>query len=519
MNSHLNSHLNLPLLLGVDCGTSVVKSVVFNHDGHEVFSARRDMPVVSPGSGASEVDMVAAWEAAAATISDVAAAVGADSIGAIGVSGTACGVWPMDETGTPVRRAILWNDGRASSIISRWQASGFYQQVFALSANAPFPGYPLSSLCWLLEHEPAVLDKSRWLLFHKDWIRYNLTRRVCTDPSDVSYFPGDIRGCGYSDHLLRETALIDYRDRLPSIAQSHEVVGEIDDRAAARTGLRPGTPVVAGAVDVVASALGGGAYQPGQACSILGTSFLNSLVVAEPAFEPADSGVTACMPGQRWLRSLVNTTGTLGIDWMIDTLLADDSRKAGESESELFERVEQTIHAVPPGADGLIFLPYLNTAGMVSPFAEPNARAQFFGLSMEHTRAHLMRAVYEGIALAMRDGYDAMNQPIHEVLLVGGGARSAFWSQLFADVTGRRIVVPEGREFGARGAAILAGVGTGRFASFEDAIARAVHVGHVFEPRPEYTDVYTTLLDLYRHLYMTSRESWLLRRRILDKLN
>jgi sugar (pentulose or hexulose) kinase len=506
-------------LLGVDSGTSVVKSVVFDMDGREIAVAHRDMPIVSPFPGASEVDMYGAWMAAVDTIREVVATVGAESIAAIGLCGTACGVWAIDEQGQPVRTAILWNDGRAANVISEWQANGFFSEIFAVSANAPFPGYPLSSLSWLLNQEPQVLQRARWLLFHKDWIRFNLTGDIHTDVSDVSYFPGDARERGYSYALLERAGLHKLRDRLPPVAQSHDIVGEVNDAAATRTGLNAGTPVVAGAVDVVASALGGGAHRTGQACSILGTSFLNSLVVARPTFVPADSGVQACMPEGQWLRSLVNTTGTLGIDWMIKHLAGEERARAGNSEARVFELIEQVVGSVPAGSDGLVFLPYLNTSGIISPFTEPNARAEFFGLSIEHTRAHLMRAVYEGIALSMRDCYDAMNQPVHEVALVGGGARSAFWAQMFADATGRRIVVSEGREFGARGAAVLAGVGTGLFASLEDAMTQTVHASRTYEPRAEFTRVYSGIYELYQQRYHAGREGWSLRRRVMDQLS
>jgi sugar (pentulose or hexulose) kinase len=271
---------------------------------------------------------------------------------------------------------------------------------------------------------------------------------------------------------------------------------------------------VAGAVDVVASALGGGAYRAGQACAILGTSFLNSLVTAEPAFIPVESGVQAVMPGGGWLRSVVNTSGTINIDWLIAQLASEERAAAGASGESVYAHIESSIADVPPGANGVVFLPYLNTAGIVSPFSEPNARGLFFGISMRTTRADLMRAVYEGTALAMRDCFDAVGQPCEEVILVGGGARSAFWSQMFADATGRRIVVTEGSEFGARGAAILAGVGVGLSPSFDEAVASMVRPARVYTPNADAARMYSAVYPLYQHLCHSSREAWSLRRGI-----
>jgi sugar (pentulose or hexulose) kinase len=508
-----------PYILGVDSGTSVVKSVIFDLTGTEIAVARRPMPVVNPRPGESEIDMVAAWTATAETITEVVKAVGSEAIAAVGISGTACGFWPIDEQGRPVRQAILWNDGRAADIISEWQTSGLYSRIFAISGNAPFPGYPLSLLRWLDTHEPDTLQRTRWLLFHKDWLRYNLTGDIHVEQADVSYMPGDIRSRGYSETLLELCGLAAYRDRLPPVVHSHDVVGQVTEAAAARVGLRVGTPVVAGAVDVVASALGAGVHQPGQACSILGTSFLNSLAMAQPSFEPPESGAQACLPNDVWLRSLVNTSGTLNIDWLIDNLALPEQKLTESSGRSVFDHIEETISQVPPGAHGLVFHPYLNTSGIVSPFAEPTARAQFFGLSMEHSRADLMRAIYEGVALSMRDCYDSIGQPVEEVILVGGGAQSKLWAQMFADATERRILVTDGTELGARGVAILAGVGAGLYDSLSAAIEATIRIAKTYTPQPGPARAYRAMYELYRHLYLNAREGWQLRRRVLETLN
>jgi sugar (pentulose or hexulose) kinase len=506
-------------LLGVDSGTSIVKSVVFDLHGAEIAVARRDMPLVSPKPGWSEVDMRAAWEATADTIAEVVQNVGLDNISAVGISGTACGAWLIDENGQPLRNAILWNDGRAADVIAEWQAEGVYKRIFEISGNAPFPGYPLSTLRWLMRHEPQTLENARWFLFHKDWLRYNLTGEIHAEEADISYFPGDISNRSHSDELLMLAGLIAYRDRLPPILRSHDLAGTITESASNRTGLRVGTPVVAGAVDVVASALGGGVYRPGQACAILGTSFLNSLIVSEPSFTPVESGVEAAMPAGGWIRSVVNTSGTINIDWLVDHLAGEERALAEKTGRSIYDHIEETVAVVPPGANGLTYLPYLNTAGIISPFADPNARGLFFGLSLENTRADMMRAIYEGTALAMRDCFDAIGQPVDEVILVGGGARSAFWSQMFADATGKRIVIPEGTEFGARGGAILAGVGTGVFTSFDEAVSATVRPARVYTPNPEAARIYEAVYELYCHLYNNAREGWHLRRKILDDLN
>ncbi len=507
-------------LLGIDSGTSVVKSVIFDLEGREVAIARRETPVICRTAVSSEVDMLAVWRLTAQTVTDVIAAVGgAAQIGGVGVCGTCCGVWAVDDGGHPVRDALLWNDGRAADVIAAWGGNGFARRVWDVSANVMFPGYRLVALRWLADHEPETLARTRWILHHKEWLLYQLTSEISSDESDAGYFPGDLRARGYSDALLEEAGLGHLREKLPPVVPSHQVVGAISEKASALTGLRAGTPVVAGAVDVVASTLGGGAYKPGQACSILGTSFLNTLVSAEPTFEPAEAGVQTCMPEGRWARSLVNTTGTLGIEWMVRNLAEPERREAEASGTRVFDLIEAQVMQVPIGARGIMFLPYLNSAGIISPFVEPHARGQFFGLSVEHTRFDMMRAVYEGIALAMRDCYAAIPQPVEEVRLVGGGARSAFWAQMFADASGKRILVPGGTEFGARGAAILAGVGTGAFGGFDQAMAAFVRPDQTYTPDPLNATAYARLYDLYRHLYQNDRASWALRHAVMNDLS
>jgi sugar (pentulose or hexulose) kinase len=503
-------------LLGIDSGTSVVKSVLFDLHGNEVAIARREMPIVSRIPGGSEVDMRQVWALTAETIAEVVRSIDARAIAAVGVSGTACGFWGIDEHGEPVRHAILWNDGRAADVLFDWQKSGFFERIFDVSGNTPFPGYPLSTLCWLNQHEPDTLARTRWLLFHKDWLRYNLTGTVHSDLSDVSYFPGDIRARTYDHALLTGAGIAHCIEKLPPAAPSEQIVGYVTTEASALTGLAEGTPVVAGAVDVVSSLLGGGAYRAGQSCSILGTSFLNTLVIPEPSFVPPGTGVQACIPDGLWARSLVNTSGTMCIDWMVENLATDEQRAAAQNGN--YRLIEDAVRAVPAGSRGLIFLPYLNTAGIISPFAASDARGEFFGLCMEHTRADMMRAIYEGVALSMRDCYDVVRHPIDEIILVGGGARSEFWAQLFADATGKRLLIQEGTEFGARGVAILAGVGAGVYPSLGAAMSACIRPARVYTPRPEFTRLYDALYPLYTHLYQHARDAWELRRKVLAQL-
>lgn len=498
-------------LLGIDAGTSVVKSVVFDLAGNEVAIAKRDTPLEHPFPNASEGNMQTLWQLTAETIREVSGQVDVSEITAVGIAGTACGVWAIDKNLQPLRNAIFWNDGRAADVIAHWQENGFFKRSFEISGNAPFPGYPLSALSWLKENEGETLEQTHYLLFHKDWLRLQLTGEIATDISDVGYFPGDIRKRIYSAELLQGAGL-EISDKLPTPHESSALVGRITREASEQTGLKENAPVVAGAVDVVASLIGGGVIKAGQAGSVLGTSFLNSLVSTQPIFQPENTGVQTCMPDGLWVHSLVNTTGTLAIEWMLETIAKDIT---GENRYDTLAEIAQSA---PVGSRGLVFLPYLSTAGIISPFANAMARGQFFGLSTEHGRAEMIRAVYEGLALAMRDCYSVMEQKVESVVVVGGGARSHFLMQLFADVTGKQILVTNGTEFGARGVALLAGVGAGIFESLEQAVQVCVRIERNYEPNLKHTNAYTELYKLYRHLYQNAAEAWSLRQNILSHL-
>jgi sugar (pentulose or hexulose) kinase len=506
------------LLLGIDVGTSVVKCVLFDTHGHEIAVARRESPVQRPHPNWSEADMDTVWARVLEALGEVAADGRGVRVAAVGITGTCCGAWLVDAAGRPVRTAILWNDGRAADIVAEWQGSGQMSEIFAISGNALFPGYTLAVLTWLQRHEPETLARARWLLHSKDWIRFKLTGEIAAEESDCSYIPFDIRRRALSPELFELAGIGEHVRLLPPMRQGFEPAGTVTPAVTAATGLPAGTLVVAGLVDVVASTLGAGAWRPGQACSIVGTSALNSLVSARPIFAPPDVGVQAVMPGGAWLRSLVNTSGTLNLDWMLDVLAAAEKERAAADGSDVFDLIEEAIQDLPIGADGVIYHPYVNTTGVISPFVNPTARAQFFGIGVHHTRAHLMRAVYEGVALSMLDSYENMPERCDEVLLSGGGARSAFWAQMFADATGRRVLVAEGSEFGARGAAMMAGIGAGIYRDLAAAAAIA-QVARVHEPDPDAHSLYRALYELYRELYRRLGDVWWLRHRILEQLD
>lgn len=507
-------------LLGIDAGTSVVKAALFDRGGREIAATMRRTKLQAPQPGWAEASMPETWNATIDSIRELLAVSGiaAEQIAGVGLSGNMIGAWLIDEQGEPVRNGIYWADGRTQTLIEQLDAErpGFMSEIFSYSASVMQQGCTMPLVRWLADHEPDNLARARYVLQCKDWLRYKLTGVIQTEQSEVGGLPGETRTQTYADDVFEILGIAEFRDKFAPIVPSEAIVGGITDEAAQLTGLVAGTPVAAGAGDVPAVSLGVGAVEPGLACSILGTTSINGLVVGEPIFEPRDIGLLFYIPHDRWLRALANVSGTTNLDWFIAQFCPVE-RDAATSQADLFARLESLAEQSRVGANGVLYHPYLSAVGVIAPIYEPAARAQFFGLTIDHTRADMLRAVYEGMALAIRDCYGAVDFPLDEIRLSGGGARSAYWSQIIADCVGVRVVVPQGSEFGAKGAALLAGVGIGWFDSIAEAAADTVTIARIHEPnralRPIYDENYALYIDLRERL----RPAWQqgVRRRML----
>lgn len=508
-----------PQLLGIDVGTSIVKAVVFDRDGRAIASAHRVPRLTHPRMGWSEADMEALWRDVVTVVAEAVAKDGVEpsAIQGLGVSGTCCSSWLLDEHGAPVRDAILWNDGRAAGIVREWHESGLMDELFAVSGNVVFPGYTVAVLRWLKDNEPETLRRARHSVFCKDWIRFRLTGEIAVEHTDVSAVPYDIREGRFSEEVFTACGVPEALALLPPPRDPGEIVGHLLPAVAAETGLPAGLPVVAGMMDVAATTFGTGAIRPGQACSIVGTSFLNCFLLDAPSFDPPGVGVQMRTVDGTWLRAMVNTAGTVNLEWFLDTLCPAERADPALAGGGIYRWAEAEAARIPVGAGGIVYHPYLANAGVVSPFFHPAARGQFFGLSVDHGRAHMLRAVYEGVALSMRDCAEAIPTPIDEWFMAGGGSRSDFWCQMFAHCTGRTILVPEGEEFGARGVAMLAGIATGLYADPVDAARTVSRIRRRFVPDPAVTARYARLHELYKDIHRHLRDDWWLRFKILSE--
>ncbi|MBN2470881.1 MAG: carbohydrate kinase, partial [Anaerolineae bacterium] len=462
-----------------------------------------------PYVGWSEADMAETWEMVVACVRDLLKRAGTASerIAAVGVTGNMVGAWLVDKTGTPVRRAILWNDNRTQSWIDEQLARrpDFMSRIFQSSGSVMQQGCTLPVLRWLATHEPESLDRARAVLCCKDWIVYRLTGTLQLDVTEAAVLPGSARERSYSMAMLEHIGIADHAHLLPQVVMPDTIVGTIQPGIADLMGLRAGTPVVAGVGDVPAVTIGIGAVEAGTACTILGTNILNGVVVDVPIFEPPDLGLLFTLPDNLWMRTMVNVAGTTNLDWFIANFCRDLRE---QSSGSIFEQLEALAIESGLGARGVLYLPYLSTQGIITPFVEPRARAEFYGVHNNHTRGDFVRAIYEGVAISIRDSFAVIPGQVETMRLAGGGARSPFWSQMIADCTGIEVQVPSGHEYGAKGVALLAGVAIGWYANLSEAMQTAVQISRIYQPDPARQVEYTALYAKYRALQKALPPVW-----------
>jgi sugar (pentulose or hexulose) kinase len=467
--------------LGLDIGTSVIKAAVFDHRGCQVGEASERIRLSTAPLGWSEINGDHVWAAAVRVIRALiqTGRVPASAIRGVGITGVMVGAWLIDSGGALQRPPILWNDARAQGVVDRLRAKrpDLVSRVFAHSGSVMQLGCILPVLAWLKENEPDTLARASHVLCSKDYIRYRLTSEIATDESEAAMAPGSAAKRDFHSEQLALLGIEDLAFLLPPVRRSEDLAGRITTTAAAETGLCAGTPVAIGTGDTAACVVGAGALASGDAVSVLGTTCLNGVVFDRPVFEPRDLGLLFIVPGRRWMKTMVNVAGTTVLDWTLASLCPDIG--AGD---QPYETLGEIAASASPGAGGALFVPYLSASGVIAPRIEPRARASFLGLAPQHGRPELVRAVYEGVAYAIRDCYEAIGGAGGRIRLTGGGARSPFWSQMIADVTHCRVEIPEGTQFGAKGVALCGAVAAGDFNSLSEAVEATYALSQAYDP-------------------------------------
>ena len=475
------------MFLGIDLGTSSLKALVLDVDGSIVGTGSAAYPLLTPQPGWAEADPEAWWQAAAIAVPQ-AAGVHASEIAAIGLSGQMHGVVLSDELGHALRPAILWADSRTRRQLATY--SELSPELRRKLANPMATGMAGPTLLWLKEHERLLYRQAQWALQTKDWLRLRLVHEAATEPSDASAtLLYDMTTDYWAKDLLEA---LDLRlDFLAPIRESVEICGILTSSAAEHLGVRPNLPVVGGAADAAAAAIAGGLIDPGPVQLTIGSG---AQVVAPRdrlAIDPTGrTHLYRAAAPDRWYAMAAMQNAGIALEWVRTMLRAS------------WDEVYDEAFAVAPGAEGLLFLPYLT--GERTPYFDPDARGAWMGLRLVHTRGHLLRAALEGVAYAIRQGLEALlatGVPATELRLAGGGTFDPRWRQLLADVLEQPLLATATTSASSLGAALLAGVGFGAWPNAHRVAALAAPPTLVATPGPS-SEAYVEPYLRYRQLYL-----------------
>lgn len=480
------------LLLGIDIGTSACKVAVFNENGNVIASSSGQYNVYYPQTGWAEQDAVEWWDAIVGAIRDVLSfpGVSAERICCIGIDGQSWSAIPVDRDGNVLARDPIWMDTRSRFICDRVRKELGEDTVFNVAGNDFLPSYSAPKMIWFRENFPEIHNRTYKYLQSNSYIAYRLTGKFTQDKSQlygIQFF--SLHDMKFDNGLASDLGLS--ADLIPDVYDCDAVIGGVSAEAASVTGLKEGTPVVAGGLDAACGTLGAGVYMPGQTQEQGGQAGGMSICTEKSLAHKSLILSTHVVPGQYLLQG--GSVGGGGVlKWFRQELANGMS----------FDEITAEAENIPAGAEGVVFLPYM--AGERSPIWDPDARGVFYGLGYDKTRGHMIRAVLESVAFSLEHNMrvaESVGAYADTLNAMGGAANSRLWTQIKADVTGKRFQVPMSDTATTLGAAILAGVGCGVYGSYEDAVSKTIAITRVHEPDMEKHEKYRKYMELYLELY------------------
>ena len=483
--------------IGVDSSTTATKALLMDDHGAVVAIGRSEYDFETPRPLWSEQSPHLWWDATVIAIREAIAQAGidGDAVAGIGLTGQMHGLVLLDKDGEVLRPAILWNDQRTQAECDEIRARVGPEELIAITGNDALTGFTAPKILWVRNNEPDVFARVSHVLLPKDYVRFRLTNNYAVDRAGGSgTILFDLAARDWSSDVLRVLGIPS--EWLPPTFEGPDVTGRVTDQAAALTGLRPGTPVMAGGGDQAANGVGVGAVAPGVVAMSVGTSGVVFAAADHPIIEPAGRLHAFChaVPGM-WHLMGVMLSAAGSYKWFKEAFAPDLT----------YDELNDAAAEVPAGSEGLVFLPYLT--GERTPHPDPLARGAFIGLTVRHGLGHMARAVMEGVAFGLRDSVELMaaEMELGEVRVSGGGASSDLWLRIIADVIGLPVRVVGTAESAAHGAAMLAAVGAGAFDSVAEACEAAVELGEITEPGAD-AGIYTDVYGIYRDLYPVLRE-------------
>ena len=491
-------------LIGIDVGTTGAKTILIDEQGNLVASSLEEYPLHTPRPKWAEQDPADWWRATVNSIKNVLAQskVKPDDVKGLGLSGQMHGLVLIDKDHNVLRPAILWCDVRTTEQCRYITEKVGKDLLVRSTCNPALEGFTAPKVIWVRDNEPEIYEKAFKMMLPKDYVRFLLTGEIASEVSDAAgTILFDVRNREWSREVLDKLEISP--DLMPPCYESIDVCGRITPKVAEMTGLKPGTPVVGGGADNACTAVGNGIVVTGKTSASIGTSGTMLTPTDTPEVDPDLRAHTFChcVPHKWYIMGVMLSAGG-AFRWFRDTLGQKEIEQAEEKGIDPYEILTGEAAKVEPGCEGLIFLPYL--IGERTPHGDANAKGVFFGLTLRHKKEHITRSVMEGVTFGMRDSLEiikGLGLDVGQITATGGGARSALWRQMQADIYGAEVVTINIAEGPAFGAAILAGVGAEVYNSIQEATSEIVEVTSKTQPIKDNVKVYEEYYQIYRSLY------------------
>ncbi len=486
--------------IGIDLGTSSVRAFLVDFERKTSRAEQETYDVLIPSPGYAEHDVNIWWGKTCEALRRVLSGIDPKDVAGISFSGQMHGLVALDEAGMPVCNVAIWMDQRSESAIKEIYEILGEDTVKECGQNRISPGFLIASLYWYKTRKPEIYRRIAHVMLPKDYIKYRLSGRMCTDYSDAAgSLAFDNKRMDWSEVMLNGLGID--RALFPEIVSSVDVIGAVTAEAARETGLAEGTPIVEGGSDQCMQSIGNAVVSEGTLAVNIGTSSLISTPVTKPYYDEQlrTNTFAHVLPGY-WSVVAACLNGGSVLKWLTRTILQVDD----------YNEINRLVAQRGPASNGLIFMPYM--AGERTPHMDPRARGVFFGLTMDHGRGDLARAVMEGVVFGLKDGLNVLYDigiSCDRLVAAGGGARSDVWLQMQADIFERDVYRSASKEQACLGATITAAVGVGMFQNFEEACASCVEPSvQVFSPKDENVKVYRQIFDIYRDLYRDNKKTF-----------
>ena len=489
-------------LLGIDCGSTMVKAALFDTEGkeHAVASSKVEHIYLHPGW--TENNMDALWNGVCGVIREVIRQSGVDAkqIASVTCTGHGNGLYLVTKDGTPARNGIISSDGRARKYIEQWTQEKVLDRILPKTMQSLWAAQPNALLRWLADNEPETLDRTQYLFMCKDFIRYRLTGEAyveLTDMSGTSLI--DVGNACYDDEILETWGLLPWKRMMPPLKRSADICGKITSEAATLTGLAEGTPVAGGMFDIDACGLAVGMTNETVFCMVAGTWGNNQFISKTPVVDH-DMFMSSCYSIDGYYLMLEGSaTSASNLEWFVTQFFEGDRK-------DVYHQCNELVASTKPDESAVIFLPYLYSSPV-----SLDAKGCLFGLDGRQTKAHVMRAVYEGIIFGHRWHVERLMRFCERpktIRLTGGATNSEVWAQMFADIFQIPVEIPSGTELGCLGAAICGAVAVGIYPSYEEACRKMVAINRVCQPNTNWAVAYSKKYERYLKLIETLAPAW-----------